>query len=75
MLVAYLRTFQRMGMQAVPMKAASGPIGGDLSHEFLVLRRPARARCSTMPRSRRSTGAQSDIDYGDERGLHRCSGA
>jgi prolyl-tRNA synthetase len=36
-LLAYLRTFQRMGIQAVPMKAESGPIGGDLSHEFIVL--------------------------------------
>ncbi len=36
-MLAYLRTFQRLGIQAVPMKAASGPIGGDLSHEFIVL--------------------------------------
>ncbi len=36
-LLAYLRTFQRMGIKAVPMQAASGPIGGDLSHEFIVL--------------------------------------
>ncbi len=36
-LLAYLRTFSRMGIRAVPMKAASGPIGGDLSHEFIVL--------------------------------------
>ena len=36
-LLAYLRTFQRMGLEAVPMKAATGPIGGDLSHEFIVL--------------------------------------
>jgi len=36
-MVAYLRTFQRMGIRAVPMRAASGPIGGDLSHEFIVL--------------------------------------
>src|SRR6476661_855222 len=35
-MLAYLRTFQRLGIQAVPMKAASGPIGGDLSHEFIV---------------------------------------
>ena len=34
---AYIRTFRRLGVQAVPMKAASGPIGGDLSHEFIVL--------------------------------------
>src|SRR5579872_5589171 len=32
-MLAYLRTFQRMGIQAVPMKADPGPIGGDLSHE------------------------------------------
>ncbi|MEO1121904.1 MAG: proline--tRNA ligase [Pseudomonadota bacterium] len=37
MLVAYLRTFERMGLKAVPMKADTGPIGGDHSHEFLIL--------------------------------------
>src|SRR5439155_12154114 len=37
MLVAYLRTFARMGLKAIPMKAETGPIGGDLSHEFIVL--------------------------------------
>ncbi len=37
MFVAYLRTFARMGLRAIPMLAASGPIGGDLSHEFIVL--------------------------------------
>ncbi|HEX5258574.1 MAG TPA: proline--tRNA ligase [Sphingomicrobium sp.] len=37
MFVAYLRTFARMGLQAIPMRAATGPIGGDLSHEFIVL--------------------------------------
>jgi prolyl-tRNA synthetase len=37
MFVAYLRTFARMGLQAIPMAAETGPIGGDLSHEFIVL--------------------------------------
>lgn len=37
MFVAYLRTFKRLGLQAIPMKADTGPIGGDLSHEFIVL--------------------------------------
>jgi prolyl-tRNA synthetase len=37
MLVSYLRTFERMGLKAVPMRAESGPIGGDHAHEFLVL--------------------------------------
>ena len=37
MFVSYLRTFARMGLKAVPMRAETGPIGGDDSHEFLVL--------------------------------------
>ena len=37
MFVAYLRTFARCGVHAIPMKASTGPIGGDLSHEFIVL--------------------------------------
>ena len=37
MFVAYLRTFARFGLTAIPMKADSGPIGGDLSHEFIIL--------------------------------------
>jgi prolyl-tRNA synthetase len=37
MFVAYLRTFARMGLKAIPMRAETGPIGGDLSHEFQVL--------------------------------------
>ncbi len=37
MFVAYLRTYARMGLKAIPMDADTGPIGGDLSHEFLIL--------------------------------------
>ena len=37
MFVSYLRTFDRMGVKAIPMRADTGPIGGDLSHEFLIL--------------------------------------
>jgi prolyl-tRNA synthetase len=37
MFVAYLRTFARMGLRAIPMQADTGPIGGDLSHEFIIL--------------------------------------
>jgi prolyl-tRNA synthetase len=37
MFVAYLNTFARMGLKAVPMRADTGPIGGDLSHEFIIL--------------------------------------
>src|ERR687887_1074886 len=37
MFVAYLRTFARMGLKPIPMRAETGPIGGDLSHEFIIL--------------------------------------
>jgi len=37
MFVAYLRTYARMGLKAIPMAADTGPIGGDLSHEFIIL--------------------------------------
>lgn len=37
MFVAYLRTFARLGLTAIPMRADTGPIGGDLSHEFIIL--------------------------------------
>ncbi len=36
-MAAYLRTYERMGLNAIPMRAETGPIGGDHSHEFLVL--------------------------------------
>lgn len=37
MFVSYLRTYERMGLTAIPMAADTGPIGGDMSHEFLIL--------------------------------------
>ena len=36
-MISYLRTYERLGLKAIPMKADTGPIGGDYSHEFLVL--------------------------------------
>jgi prolyl-tRNA synthetase len=37
MFVAYLRTFDRLGLKSIPMRADTGPIGGNLSHEFIIL--------------------------------------
>ena len=37
MFLAYLKTYERMGLKAIPMMADSGPIGGDMSHEFVIL--------------------------------------
>ncbi len=37
MMLSYMRTFRRMGLKAIPMQAESGPIGGNMSHEFIIL--------------------------------------
>ena len=37
MFIAYLRTFARLGLKSIPMAADTGPIGGDMSHEFIIL--------------------------------------
>ena len=56
MMLAYMRTFQRMGLKAIPMEAESGPIGGDLATSSSSWRRPAKVRCTMTPASRTSTG-------------------
>ena len=68
-MLAYLRTFQRMGIQAVPMKAASGPIGGDLSHEFIVLAPTGESEVFYDAAYEEFDWHQSDLNYGDEAGL------
>ena len=70
-MLAYLRTFQRMGIQAVPMKADSGPIGGDLSHEFIVLAPTGESEVFYDAAFEEIDWQQSDVDYGDSEGLHR----
>jgi prolyl-tRNA synthetase len=44
MFIAYLRTFARMGLKAIPMEAETGPIGGNLSHEFIILAETGESR-------------------------------
>ena len=68
-LLAYLRTFQRMGIRAVPMKAASGPIGGDLSHEFIVLAPTGESEVFYDAAFEEFDWAQADLSYGDAAGL------
>ena len=68
-LLAYLRTFQRMGIRAVPMKAASGPIGGDLSHEFIVLAPTGESEVFYDAAFEEFDWSQSDLDYDDAAGL------
>ncbi|MEO6432577.1 MAG: proline--tRNA ligase [Sphingomicrobium sp.] len=68
-MLAYLRTFQRMGIQAVPMKAASGPIGGDLSHEFIVLAPTGESEVFYDAAYESFDWQQSELHYSDEAGL------
>jgi len=68
-LLTYLRTFQRMGIQAVPMKAASGPIGGDLSHEFIVLAPTGESEVFYDAAFEEFDWQQSNLQYGDAEGL------
>ena len=69
MFVAYLRTFARMGLKAIPMRADTGPIGGDLSHEFIIL---ASTGESEVFCHRDYLGFETppiDVDFGDPAGL------
>jgi prolyl-tRNA synthetase len=69
-LLAYLRTFQRMGIRAVPMRAASGPIGGDLSHEFIVLAPTGESEVFYDAAFEEIDWGRSDLRYDDPVGLH-----
>ena len=68
-LLAYLRSFQRMGIRAVPMKAASGPIGGDLSHEFIVLAPTGESEVFYDAAFEEMDWNRSDLRYDDPVGL------
>ena len=58
MMLAYMRTFQRLGLKAIPMEADTGPIGGDLSHEFIILAPTGESQVFY-------DSAFEEIDYGD----------
>jgi prolyl-tRNA synthetase len=68
-MLAYLRTFQRLGIQAVPMRAANGPIGGDLSHEFIVLAPTGESEVFYDAAYDEFDWSQADLSYADEAGL------
>ncbi len=69
MLVAYLRTFERLGLKAAPMRADTGPIGGDLSHEFLVLADTGESEVFLDRAVIDLTLGDRAIDYEDRAGL------
>ncbi|NIY72269.1 proline--tRNA ligase [Marivivens donghaensis] len=62
-LVSYLRTYERMGLQAIPMRADSGPIGGDDTHEFLVLAETGESEVFYDAQITDLTFGDREIDY------------
>ncbi|MGJ8585076.1 MAG: proline--tRNA ligase [Marinosulfonomonas sp.] len=64
-LVTYLRTYERMGLQAIPMRADSGPIGGDYTHEFLVLAETGESEVFYDSQVTDISLGQRDIDFDD----------
>jgi prolyl-tRNA synthetase len=63
MFVSYLRTFARMGLKAIPMRADTGPIGGDLSHEFIILADTGESEVFCDKRWLETDILAEDVDY------------
>jgi prolyl-tRNA synthetase len=66
MLVAYLRTFARMGLKSIPMVAETGPIGGDLSHEFIILADTGESRVFCHADLLETPIPPPDVDFGGD---------
>jgi prolyl-tRNA synthetase len=66
MFVAYLRTFARMGLKSVPMVAETGPIGGDLSHEFIILADTGESKVFCHADLLDTPIPSSDVDFGSD---------
>ncbi len=66
MFVAYLRTYARMGLKAIPMAADTGPIGGDLSHEFIILAETGESEVFCDKALLELAAPGDDVDYGQD---------
>ena len=71
MMLAYLRTFRRLGVQAVPMAADTGPIGGDLSHEFHILAPTGESQVFYDAEVETIRIGADDVDHADPERLDR----
>jgi prolyl-tRNA synthetase len=69
MFVAYLRTFARLGLKAIPMAADTGPIGGDLSHEFIILAKTGESQVFCHKDFLDFDTPPDSVDFGDAEGL------
>jgi prolyl-tRNA synthetase len=69
MFVAYLRTFARLGLKSIPMRAESGPIGGNLSHEFIILAQTGESEVFCHKDYLDRTVPPADVNFDDKTGL------
>ncbi|MEM9206170.1 MAG: proline--tRNA ligase [Pseudomonadota bacterium] len=66
MFVSYLRTFERLDLKAIPMRAESGPIGGDMSHEFIILASTGESEVFCDKSILDLPVPSEDVDYGSD---------
>jgi len=71
MFVAYLRTFARMGLKSIPMVADTGPIGGNLSHEFIILASTGESEVFCQSDYLDFEVPGTDVDFDDKTGLQK----
>jgi len=69
MFVAYLRTFARMGLRAIPMVADTGPIGGSLSHEFIILAHTGESEVFCHRDYLKLPIPEADVNFDDRAGI------
>jgi prolyl-tRNA synthetase len=69
MFVAYLRTFARLGLKSIPMRAESGPIGGNLSHEFIILAQTGESEVFCHKDYLDFAVPEADVDFDNVAGL------
>jgi len=71
MFVAYLRTFARLGLKSIPMRAESGPIGGNLSHEFIILASTGESEVFCHKDYLDFAVPEADVDFDNVAGLQQ----
>jgi prolyl-tRNA synthetase len=71
MFVSYLRTFARLGLRAIPMEADTGPIGGDLSHEFIILADTGESEVFCDHEILSVDVLEADVDYDDDAAIDK----
>jgi prolyl-tRNA synthetase len=63
MFIAYMQLFKKIGLKAIPMKADTGPIGGDLSHEFIIIADTGESEVYLEKELLGYEGILDDVDY------------